>query len=329
MADPYIGELAASVWDKKIGSKPNDVIFNSRALFYLLKDGGFQESADGGKTFEFGIEYAENGNFKSYGEWDTIDSDADTVFDAAQFTVKIHAGTVKYSELEKARNQAAAGKFDLIAAKLENGKNSAIANLNRSLFADGSGNGALDIDGLQKIIATDPTSGVVGGIDRATFAFWRNRQTSGAKSSSAFDNLRASMRTVYGLCRGGGSGVETAPKSWITTQTVFNGYESILTANERYVKDSAKSGQSADAGFDTDALYFKGAKGLVDEDAPAGNLYFLNPKYLKLVYLKGYWLKMYPAVDPAAQLANIHKVATFAQLCTSNPRRLGVVTSIT
>lgn len=328
MADPYIGELAASVWDKKIGGKPNDVIFNSRALFYLLKDDGFRESADGGKTFEFPIEYAENGNFKSYGEWDLLDTDADTVFDAAQFTAKIHAGTVKYSELEKARNQASSGKFDLIAAKLENGKNSAISNLNKSLFADGTGNGALDIDGLAKIIATDPTTGTIGGIDRSTFTFWRNRQTSGAKTTSAFDNLRSTMRTIYNLCRGGGSATETAPKSFITTATVFAGYESILTANERYNKDT--SGQrGADGGFDNDALYFKGAKGLFDEDANSGVLYFLNPTYLKLVYLKGMWLKMYPAVDPSNQLSNIHKVATMAQLCTSNPRRLGCVTGIT
>ena len=32
MADPNLGEIAASVWDNKIGGKPSDNIFNSRAL---------------------------------------------------------------------------------------------------------------------------------------------------------------------------------------------------------------------------------------------------------------------------------------------------------
>ncbi|MGV1037709.1 MAG: phage major capsid protein [Candidatus Nanopelagicales bacterium] len=326
MADILLGEVAASVWDKKIGGKPNDVVFNSRALFYLLKE-GFQESAGGGKTFEFTIEHSENPNFKSYGEYDLLDTGHGDTFDAAQFTAKIHAGTVKYSELEKARAQADSGKFDLIAAKLENGKNTAIANLNRAFFGDGTGNGGLDVDGLQKIIATDPVTGTVGGIDRGTYSFWRNRQTSGVKSSTAFDNLRSTMRTVYGLCRGGGSNVDTAPTGFITTQTVLNGFESILVANERYAKDGTKN-RGGNAGFDEDAFFFKGAKGLADEDCPSGNLYFLNPSFLKVVYLKGYWLKMYPEVDPANQLANIHKVATFAQMCTSNPRRLGCVTGI-
>ena len=64
-------------------------------------------------------------------------------------------------------------------------------------------------------------------------------------------------------------------------------------------------------------------------DAPAGNLYFINPKFLKFVYYKGGWMHMYPEVDPANQLSNVHKVATFGNLGSGNARRLGVVTAIT
>ena len=58
MADPNIGQVAATVWERKFGKKPSDVIFNSRALFYLLQDGGFKEKAGGGRLFEYGVEYA-------------------------------------------------------------------------------------------------------------------------------------------------------------------------------------------------------------------------------------------------------------------------------
>lgn len=324
MADPNLGEVAASVWDNKIGGKPTDNVFLSRALFFLFGEDGFKESADGGKTIEYSLNYAENTTFKSYGEFDTLDTTRVNVFDAAQFTIKIHAGTIVYSELEKLRAQAASGKFDLIAEKLNVGKDSHIANLNRTLWGDGSGNGGLDMDGLQKIIATAPTSGTVGGINRATFSFWRNQQLAGTKTTNAFDNLRSAMRTVYNKCSRGGT--DEVPTGWITDRPTFEGYESLLVANERYNKDGKLRG--GDAGFDNNALLFKGAKGLYDEDAVAGNLYFLNNKFLKLVYYKGGWMKMYPQVDPANQLANVHKVATFAQLCTSESRRLGVVTAI-
>lgn len=325
MADPNLGEVAATVWDNKIGGKPSDNIFNSRALFYLFGEQGFKESADGGKTIEFTLNYAENTTFKSYGEFDTLDTTRINVFDAAQYTIKIHAGTLMYSELEKLRAQASSGKFDYLAEKLNVAKESHVANLNRALFGDGTGNGSLDISGLQKVIATAPSSGTVGGINRATFSFWRNQQTSGVKSATAFDNLRSTMRTVYNKCSRGGTA--EAPKAWITDRPTFEGYESLLVANERYNKDGKLRG--GDAAFDNDALLFKGAKGLYDEDAVAGNLYFLNPDNLKLVYYKGGWMKMYPEVDPANQLANVHKIATFAELCTNNSRRLGVVTAIT
>ena len=117
------------------------------------------------------------------------------------------------------------------------------------------------------------------------------------------------------------------PESWITTRTVFEGYESLLTPNERY--DTADKSKKGDAGFSNKVLQFKGAPGSYDEDTATGLLFFLNSKVLKLVYYAGGWMKMYPEVDPANQLANVHKVATFGNMTTNNPRHLGVVSSIT
>lgn len=316
---------ATASWEQKFGKKPTDNIFLSNALFYFLGEDGFKEEADGGRLIEFGIEYAENSTFKSYGELETLDTTRITVFDAARFDWKINAGTVVYSELERLRAQAAAGKYDLIANKLENGKSSHISAMNRQMWSDGSGNGSQDIGGIQSIISATPTTGSVGQINRGTFSFWRNQQTSGAKTSTAYDNLRASMRSIYNLCSRGG--VEETPMAWMTNRTIFEGYESILIANERIQRVDKTEG--ADAGIKNTLLFFKGAPGSYDEAAPDGNLYMFNNKALKLVYLAGGWMKMYPKVDPANQLANVHKVATFANMGTNNSRRLGVVTSIT
>lgn len=324
-ADPNLGEVAATVWEQKFGKKPEDNIFGSNALFYFLGEEGFKEEADGGRLIEFGLEYAENSTFKSYGEFDTLDTTRISVFDASRFDWKINAGTVVYSELERLRAQAASGKYDLIAEKLENGKSSHITTMNRQAWSDGTGNGSQDLGGVQLIISSTPTTGSVGQINRATFSFWRNQQTSGAKSSTAFDNLRASMRSIFNLCSRGG--VEETPMAWITNRTVFEGYESILLANEHILRADKKEG--ADAGIKNTLLFFKGAPGSYDEAAPSGNLYFFNNKNLKFVYLSGGWMKMYPKVDPANQLSNVHKVATFGNLGTNNSRRLGVVTAIT
>lgn len=325
MADPNLGEVAATVWEQKFGSKPTDNIFLSNALFYFLGEDGFKEEADGGRLIEFGLEYAANTTFKSYGELEALDTTRISVFDASRFDWKINAGTVVYSELERLRAQAASGKYDLISDKLENGKNSHIQAMNQQMWSDGTGNASQDIGGVQLIISSTPTTGSVGQINRATFSFHRNQQTSGAKTSTAFDNLRAAMRTIYNKCSKGG--VEETPMAWMTDRATFEGYESILVANEHITYADKKSG--ADAGIKNTLLKFKGADGSYDEAAPLGNLYFFNNRNLKLCYLAGGWMKMYPKVDPANQLANVHKVATFANMGTNNSRRLGVVTAIT
>jgi hypothetical protein len=325
MADPNLGQVAASVWEAKIGTKPTDNIFTSRALFYALGKKGFKEEADGGRLIEFTIQYAENSTFKSYGEFEQLDTTRIDVFDCARYDWKIAAGTVIYSELERLRAQASNQKFDIIAEKLNNGKDSHIANLNRQMWSDGTGNGSKDIGGLQSIIAASPTSGTVGSINRASFSFWRNRQNLGTKSATAFDNLRSSWTTTYNQCSLGG--LKKQPTSVLTSRTVFEGYEGTLTSLIRYKSDQQKN--YGDAAFLNDALQFKGAPVFYDEDAVSDSAFFLNDDYLKVVYLKGGWMKMYPEVDPANQLSNVHKVATFANMGTNASRHLGVVTVIT
>ena len=336
MPDPNLGQVTATVWENVIGKSPNDQIFNSRAFFFSLAGGGdsglkkgvgFQgrEASAGGRVFDFPIEYATNSTFKSYSEMETLDTTRVDVFDAARYDWKINAGTVVWSDLEELRAQADNGKIDLIADKLENGKNSHIDAMNRQLLGDGTGNGGKDMSGLKQIIPTVATTGTVGSINRATFSFWRTKQTSGAQTTTAFDNLRSTMRSIYNQCSRGG--MIDAPTAALTTRTVFQGYEGLLVANERFTTDDKNStGQGA---FANASLKFKGATLFYDEDLDTDNLYFYNPKFLKLIYLKGAWMKMKDRIEPANQLAAIQRVFTVANLATNQSRRLGCVTAIT
>lgn len=327
MSEPNQGQLIASAWENVIGREPNDNIFTSRALFYALGEKGFKEEADGGRQIEFTLEYAENPTFKSYDELEILDTTRVNVFDCARYSWKTHAGTVVFSDLEKLRVQARSGKFDYVEEKLNNARDSHIANLNRAAYLDGSGNGSKDIDGLTKIISETPTTGTVGEVNRATFSFWRNKAAAGTKTTSAFDNLRSSMRSVYNQCSNGGT--EFEPTAALTSRTVFEGYESLLTSLERYNKDgSGQRGATVD--FKNSALQFKGANVMYDEDAsPSDSLYFVNSKFLKIVYLRGGWMKMKEPVEPANQLAQVYRMFSTLNMATNNSRRLGVVYDIT
>ncbi len=322
MADPNLGQTVTHAWEAIVKSQPEDNIFEDYWLFNQLKSGSGFKTIDGGRQIQQPIEYATNATVASMSEMETISTTRTDLFDSATYEWKIYGGTVVQSELEDAINQGSGAKFDLLSAKLANLKSTNEKELNEDMFGAGTDNDSKVIGGLQLLVPATTTSGTVGGINRATYSWWRNKSAAGTQSAAAYDNLRAAMRSVYNQCSNGVAGDH--PKFAVTTRTVFEGFEGLLLANERFT--SKDDGEGA---FKNEVLKFKGCKLAYDDDCGSGLLYFLNPKYLKLAVQKGRWMKMFDAVDPANQLIRVFKTATICNLITTNPRMLGIVHTIT
>ena len=322
MADPNVGVTIAASWNALVNDTPEDNIFLDNWLLNRLKNGDGFLPLDGGDLITASLEYAVNGTVTSYSDTETIPTTRQDVFDRTQFSWKEYAGTVVQSELENAINQGSAKKFDLLKAKLSNLKKSFDRVFDIDLHSDGTGNSSKQFGGTQALILTSPSTGTTGGINRANFSFWRNQQTSGAKTTSAFDNLRAAWRSVYNLCSNGVAGEH--PKFIETDRASFEGLEGLLIANERFT-----SKEEADGGFKNEVLKFKGAMVAYGPNAPAGYAYFGNPMFLKLAYQKGHWYKAGETVEPANQTVKVFKVHTIANLIATNLRMLGVVNGIT
>jgi hypothetical protein len=322
LPNPNDGQTIAAAWNALVNDRPEDNVFEDYWLLNRLKGGDGFLSVDGGDVITASLEYAVNGTVAWYSDTQTISTTRADVFDRAEFSWKECAGTVVMSELEAAINQGSARKFNLLDGKMKNLKSSLDDLMNAALYSDGTGSSSLEMGGLQHIIATAPTSGTVGGINRATFSFWRSQQTSGAKTTSAFDNLRSTMRSIYNLSSNGVAGQH--PKFIATTRTVFEGFEGLLLANERFTGK-----ESGEGGFKNEVLKFKGAMISYDNDCPSGLAYFCNPKFLKLAYAKGHWYRGHPSVEPANQTVKVFKVHAIANLITTNSRMLGCVSGIT
>ncbi len=321
-ADPNVGVTIAASWNALVNDKPEDNIFIDNWLLNRLKKGDGFVPVDGGDIITFSLEYAVNGTVTSYSDTEAIPTTRQDVFDRGQATWKEYAGTVVQSELENAINQGSAKKFDLLPAKLANLKKSFDRQFDIDLHGDGTGNSSKVIGGLQLLVLTSPTTGTTLGINRANFSFWRNQQASGAKTTSAFDNLRASFRSVYNLCSNGIAGDH--PSFIETDRPTFEGFEGLLLANERFT-----SKDKADGGFENEVLKFKGSLIAYGPNVVAGFAYFLNPAYLKLAYQKGHWYKAGETVEPANQTVKVFKVHTICNLYITNMRMLGVVNGIT
>lgn len=325
MADPRVGQEIANAWENVVGKKPQDNIHDDYWIFNRLSEGEGFKSIDGGRSINEPIEFGLNPTVRPYSGYEAIDLTQTDVFDEYQYTWKEYAGTVQMSELEKAKNQGEGRKFDLLGGKMENLRNTFKSVLNADFFGDGTGFGGKAVGGLQLLVPASPTTGTVGGINRATFSFWRSQQTSGAKTTTAFDNLRAAATSIYNLCSNGVSGQH--PGFAVTTRTVFEGFESIHLQFDRYVRDSTSD--KLISGYNSAAMMFKDIAVSYDNDCPTGTWYELNTRNLKLAYQAGYWMKAFPAVDPANQTVDVFKVMVILNLYTNNSRRLGCVTSIT
>lgn len=322
MADPNVGVTIAASWNALVNDTPEDNIFPDNWLLNRLKNGDGFLPVDGGDIITASLEYAVNGTVTSYSDTEAISTTRQDVFDRAQYSWKEYAGTVMQSELENAINQGSARKFPLLASKLKNLKNSFDRLFDIDLHSDGTGNSSKQIGGLQALILTTPTTGTTGGINRANFSFWRNQQASGAKTTSAFDNLRASWRSIYNQCSNGVAGEH--PKFIETDRTVFEGYEGLLLANERFTTK-----ETADGGFKNEVMKFKGAMVAYGPNCVAGSCFFLNPQFIKLAYQKGHWYKAGETVEPANQTVKVFKVHTICNLIVTNMRMLGVVNATT
>jgi len=316
------GQRVAANWEAVVKTKPEDQIHDDYWLFNQLSSGDGFIGKGGGDFIVVPIEYALNTTVSSYSDTDEINTTRIDVFDRYEAQWKEYAGTYLISDLESDRNAGEGQVFDLRAAKLENLKNSMKGQFNADLFGAGTANGSKVFTGLQLLVSTAPTSGTVQAVDRATWTFARNQQTTGTQTTSAFDNLRAAMRSNYNLCSNGISGDH--PSFGVTTRTVFEGFEGLLLANERFTDKS-----NGDGSFKNEVLKFKGCKLSYDNDCLSGALYFLNPKFLKLYYKTGSWMKAQEPIRPANQTLDTVVIRTMANLVTLNPRRLGVVSSIT
>jgi hypothetical protein len=322
MAVPNRGQLVAAAWEDYVKTDPADQIFNYFWLLENLRVGdSFRKGA--GDPITGTIEYATNTTVKSMSELETLDVTRVDVFDRYEYAWKFVGGNIVMSEFEKQVTSGGAGKFDLEAGKIENLKNTMQQQMNTDCFSDGTGSGGKQAGGLQLIVSTTPTTGTVGTINRATYTFWRNQQTSGAKTSTAFDNLKGTMRSIYNLCSSG-VGMQT-PQFAVTDRTDFEGYESLSASLERLNRSSATD--QLLSGYKGDHIMFKDIPLAYDNAAPAGNLYILNRRNLFIRYML--WMKAFPPGTPVNQFIDVVKILTIYNLCSDNPRRLGVISGIT
>lgn len=292
-----------------------DNIFSNLTLLYWLKEAGHIEKVSGGEQIVEPLLYGTNGTTGSYAGYDNIPTTPQDGITAAVYDWKQYAVSIAISGIEEAKNRGEEQVISLLKAKIDQAEMSAQEAMNTMFYGDGTGNGGKDWLGLEAIVADDPTTGILGGINSATVGneWWRN-QTQAAAVANAFEIT--DLSNMYNNCSKG----KIKPEFLLTEQTAWERYESLLQPQLRY-----QSTKAADAGFEN--LLYKSAPVMWDEELDStGRIYFLNSKFLKLKVHSDVWFKATPMEKPHGQDARYSQILCYGNLTTNNRRFQGVLT---
>jgi hypothetical protein len=283
---PNLSEIVTTTLRSRTG-KLADNFTRNNALINRLSQRGKIKTFSGGRTIVQELSYANNSTYQRYSGYQPLNIQPSDVFTAAEFPIRQAAVAVSISGLELLMNSGKEAIIDLLESRIENAEETMLNGLSFDVYSDGSL--PAQIGGLQSLIAATPATGTVGGIDRATWAFWRNISFSastdgGAPATAA--NIQSYMNQVaLQLVRG-----NEGPDMIVADTNYYRFYLESLQAIQRITTETdAKLGFTSlkylGAGRSIDVVLDGGFQGFATDSIPQGGapvntMYFLNTKYL-------------------------------------------------
>lgn len=287
-----------------------DNVFNARPLTYFLMDKGRIRMLNGGTNIVEPLIYGENSTVSSYSGYDAVSLTPQSGITAAEYDWKQYAASIAISGIEEAKNNGEQAMVNLLEAKIMQAEESMKEGFNAMFFGNGTGNSSKDWNGLGNLVESGNS---VGGINGASESWWNSYEENTAGALTL-----AQMTTAYNTVSVGND----HPDMVLGTQTLFEKYESLLQPQLRYTDT-----KTADAGFQN--LLFKAAPVAYDVDCPAGNMFFLNSKYLTLVGHSDKWFEVTPFVRPEEKDARFSLVMCYGNLTVRNRKKQGKLTAKT
>lgn len=261
-----------------IESRSPDIADNfqvSTGLMYRLKQKGKVKPWTGGTYILQALAYQENGTFTRFSGYDTVDVSPSDVFTSANFSPKQASVAVAISQLEMLQNSGKEAMFDLLEERIDNASQTLIQNIAFDMYSDGTASGSKQIGGLDAAVPSDPTTGTYGGINRATWTFWRSYlyDFSNLSITPSSTTIQAAMNTAYLNTSVG----NVHPDLIIADNTYYGYYWASLQGNQRFTNSNL-----AAAGFEN--IRFMGADVIFDGGISGGigsnRMFFLNTDFL-------------------------------------------------
>lgn len=270
MAVPGLSEIVTTTIQNRSGILADNVSKNTAIIKRLSKKGNVKP-VSGGDVILQELDYAENGTYRRYSGYETLDVSPSNVFTSASFNYKQAAVAITISGLEELQNAGEERIIDLLESRIRNAERTMVNNLAGDAYSDGTASGSKQIGGLQLLVSDSPSTPTVGGISAATWTFWQNYQA--AASTAASGSIIGAMNLAYSnLVRN-----NDAPDLILADNNYYNRYLAGLQVIQRITSD-----EMASAGFTS--LKYMNADVVLDGgyggNCPANHMYFLNTNYI-------------------------------------------------
>jgi hypothetical protein len=304
----------ASLTISKYSKTLRDNVSNNIPLYAFMKDEGAVEEVDGGVYLLENMDYGDNSTFTWFNGYQEVPITPSDFATTAHFDWKECAGNAVFSHREVAQNSGESKQHDLVKGKIKNLERTIINNIGAALHYAGTENSGLSIGGLQYIVADDPTTGIVGGINRGTAGneFYRNAVVDENVDSITFSatTMQDAMELAWvRVARG-----MDVPTLFVFGNTYWRFFAGSVNANSRYIREA--DGDSAKTSFPY--YLFKTAKCFNDPNARAASAYGLNTDFLKLKVHKDRNIAADKPRYPANQRATVIPIDFMGNLTCGN-----------
>ncbi len=281
-ANSSITDIIATTIQNRSGALA-DNLTNNNALLKRLKERGNVRPFSGGNVILEEIMYNDTttNNANSYSGYELINISPDSPISAAQYSITQYADAVTMSGLEMLQNSGKEAIIDLLDGRMNVSEARLLNRIAGDIYLDGTGNGGKNITGLAAAVA-DTNTNTYGGIDRSTWAFWKNVSYSGVTNGGAAvsaANIQQYMTSLaIQLVRGNDKA---------DLIVADNNYYSLYVNSLQAIQRIASADEGA-AGFASLKFYGGGTSadvvldGGIGGNATANHMWFLNTKYIFL-----------------------------------------------
>lgn len=276
-ANPSISDIVATTIQSRSKTIADNVTKNNAILSKLNASGKVRTFSGGNEIWEE-LSFAENPNGGFYSGYDLLPVAAADVISAANYQIKQYAVPVVISGLEQLQNSGKEALIDLMEGRIQVAESTMANQLSTSIYGDGTASGGKAVTGLGAAVPLDPTKGTYGGIDRATWAFWRSQAfdakvNGGATAGFTAANIQPMMNALWSrLIRG-----SDRPDMIVMDNGLWSTFMASLQPQQRFMDP-----KSASLGFPT--IKFMDADVVLDGGiggaCPNNTAFFLNTKYL-------------------------------------------------